>query len=285
MTSITGRPKDVKRDVKHKIMDIIEDDDVDEFYIGRTVDLDKTLSRHGADDIFPVYETESVDYAIEMEDRMIDKFYDHEKCNNKQDHGGGGVSDNYRYYVYVAVWYEDDLLEQWQKLVPKIAILTFATVAPGHDQAPKSLRRNHPLVSPFVRFLAQRVSPTEGRVLRWVLPLDGSLISRSDPPGQTEPSRFGMTQLGSFNPKGFSPSGLRESKGYKNRDLRGLVWGGFVQRCGGGLCNSFGGLPPVWRGSIMPLRHSPASGAGTQSSSNMDQGRPPCWRKSSQASR
>ena len=121
--------------------------------------------------------------------------------------------------------------------------------------------------------------PLQNSPPRWV----SSLPVR--PPGQTEPTRFGMTHLGSFNPKGFSPSGLRESKGYKNRDLRGLVWGGFVQRCGGGLCNSFGAFPPSGWGSFIPLRHPPASEAGAQSSSNIDQGRPPCWRKSSQASR
>jgi hypothetical protein len=106
MSIITGHPNNaVANKVSKQIAAIISRRGVRLFYIGRTVDLPKTKSRHGADAIETVYETDSVDYAIDMEGEMIDRFYDDPRCCNDQEHGGGNVSPEWRQQVYVALWY------------------------------------------------------------------------------------------------------------------------------------------------------------------------------------
>lgn len=102
---IKGWPADVLTDLANCISQFIRRREVKEFYIGRTNDCDKTKSRHGCDEIFPMYETESPDNAIYVEDSMIRTFIEHPKCNNANNHGGGGASDEYINYVYLACWY------------------------------------------------------------------------------------------------------------------------------------------------------------------------------------
>lgn len=76
----------------------------DEFYIGRTVDIMATRCRHGCDAIFPLYETTSAGNAMAVEDALIKLLNGHPKCSNDNQHCGGGVSDDYINYVYLALW-------------------------------------------------------------------------------------------------------------------------------------------------------------------------------------
>lgn len=103
---IKGWPTDAIGILEDSISDFIEKRVVGEFYIGRTNDLTAARSRHNCDKIFTLYETNSTDNAIEVEDTLIKTFFDHPKCSNVIDHGGGGASDEYINYVYIAVWYK-----------------------------------------------------------------------------------------------------------------------------------------------------------------------------------
>lgn len=103
---IKGWPRDVIRPLGNEVSDIIEDQEVEEFYIGRTNDLTAAKSRHGCDEIIALYETDNADYAIDVENVLIETFISDPKCSNTVPHGGGGVSDEYINYVYIALWYE-----------------------------------------------------------------------------------------------------------------------------------------------------------------------------------
>jgi|TARA_B100000315_G_scaffold11842_2_gene11389 hypothetical protein len=74
------------------------------FYIGRTVNLSATASRHRCDDIIPIYETTSVNNVQAVEEYLINYFYEHPKNDNDAAHSGGGVTEGYWNYVYVAIW-------------------------------------------------------------------------------------------------------------------------------------------------------------------------------------
>jgi hypothetical protein len=102
---IKGWPVDVLPMLSNIISEYIKKPEVNEFYIGRTNNLDASKSRHSCDEIFELYETKSADNAIEVEDILIKTFFDHPKCSNDVDHSGGGASDDYINYVYIAVWF------------------------------------------------------------------------------------------------------------------------------------------------------------------------------------
>lgn len=102
---IKGRTTDVIGTLEMLISDLIEEPDIDMFYIGRTNDIINSKYRHGCDEIFPLYETSSANNAMDIEDYLIKIFLNHHKCDNGNDHSGGGVSDEYVNYVYIAVWY------------------------------------------------------------------------------------------------------------------------------------------------------------------------------------
>ncbi|MGO9646361.1 MAG: hypothetical protein ACLPY5_16635 [Candidatus Bathyarchaeia archaeon] len=103
---LKGWPADVISNLKtNYVPPIVAQSNVQEFYIGRTDNLVASRSRHGADDIIPLYETDSADNAIQVEEALIQQFYGDAKCSNENDHAGGGASDDYVNYVYIALWY------------------------------------------------------------------------------------------------------------------------------------------------------------------------------------
>lgn len=104
MEPLTGYPGNVFLKLVGIVDSIANNRDVEEFYIGRTVDPYKRMVEHDSDTIFPIYSTDSADHAIEVEDGLIGRFYNHPKCSNDASHGGGGVSEEYGNYVYVVVW-------------------------------------------------------------------------------------------------------------------------------------------------------------------------------------
>jgi len=101
----TGWPSDALPRLKRQTARIVNNSRICEFYIGRTTDVESTQYRHGCDRIIPIYETSSADHAIHVEGGLIHSFIYHPKCSNNSPHSGGGVSDRYINYVYVAVWY------------------------------------------------------------------------------------------------------------------------------------------------------------------------------------
>jgi hypothetical protein len=104
MKPLTGWPKDVFPVLVQLVDFIANDRAVKEFYTGRGVDPSERRSYHGSDDIAAIYFTDSVDNAIVVESALIKTFYDHPKCSNDAPHGGGGVTEEYGSYVYVAIW-------------------------------------------------------------------------------------------------------------------------------------------------------------------------------------
>jgi len=102
---LTGWPKCVLQELIRYIEYIANRREINEFYIGRGIDLDERRRQHGCDDIIALYETDSIDNAIEVENALINRFYGHPKCSNDAPHGGGGVSEEYKYQVYLAIWF------------------------------------------------------------------------------------------------------------------------------------------------------------------------------------
>lgn len=104
MEPLTGYPRYVIPKLIQVVNSIANDRSISLFYIGRAVDPRKRMIEHDSDSVMPIYYTESVDHAINVEDVLIDYFYEHPKCDNDAPHGGGGISEDYGNYVYVAVW-------------------------------------------------------------------------------------------------------------------------------------------------------------------------------------
>jgi hypothetical protein len=71
-TPLKGRPDEVLDDLEQIILEAIERDEISQFYIGRSVDLDASQEHHGSDEIIPLYEPESADNAIEVEDSLLE---------------------------------------------------------------------------------------------------------------------------------------------------------------------------------------------------------------------
>lgn len=104
-TPLKGRPDEVLDSLEQIILEAIERDDIAQFYIGRSVDLDASQEHHGSDEIIPLYEPESAGNAIEVEDALLRTFYNHPKCENESEHGDGGISPEFVSCVYLAIWY------------------------------------------------------------------------------------------------------------------------------------------------------------------------------------
>ena len=102
---IRGWPSNAIQVLKRKVRNVANNGRVYEFYVGRTTSLASSRSRHGCDDIVPIYRTSSAAHAMQVEDALIRSFRNHPKCSNDSPHSGGGVADGYANYVYVAVWY------------------------------------------------------------------------------------------------------------------------------------------------------------------------------------
>ena len=104
-TPLKGRPDEVIDDLEQIILEAIEQDEIVQFYIGRSVDLEPAQEHLGSDEIISLYEPESADDAIEVEDSLLKTFYNHPKCENESEHGDRGISLEFMNYVYLAIWY------------------------------------------------------------------------------------------------------------------------------------------------------------------------------------
>jgi hypothetical protein len=104
-TPLKGRPDEVLDNLEQIILEAIERDEILEFYIGRSVDLDASQEHHGSDEIIPLYEPESAENAIEVEESLLKTFYNHPKCENESEHGDGGIPPEFVTCVYLAIWY------------------------------------------------------------------------------------------------------------------------------------------------------------------------------------
>lgn len=101
---LTGWPTEVLPELEDLVQEIAADDNVTEFYIGRSNDPEAQKSRHGSDDIIPIYQSDSPDNAMDIERSLIKTFHRHKKCSNKAADERGAVSPEDIQYVYVAVW-------------------------------------------------------------------------------------------------------------------------------------------------------------------------------------
>lgn len=106
MKILTGWPSKVKPKLYSKVYYIANQKiEVENFYVGRTGELGQRKSAIGSDMIFPIYQTDSIENAIEIEEYLIKAFYFHPKCLNEAQHGGGGTSEDYLSFVYIATWF------------------------------------------------------------------------------------------------------------------------------------------------------------------------------------
>lgn len=102
---LTGWPDDIYPQLKKNVRLIVNDEGVKKFYIGRSVDPSQRASEHGCDEIISLYYSDSVDNAKKVESYLIENFYYHPKCVNEAPHSGGGTSEEYGNYVYLAIWW------------------------------------------------------------------------------------------------------------------------------------------------------------------------------------
>jgi hypothetical protein len=105
---LTGWPHDVLDELVEVIQQILERKDISDFYIGRTTDLNASRNRHGADVIQPLYETDSTEHAMQVENALIEEFFEFAKCSNDAPDSRGGISEEEGGFVYVALWHSDD---------------------------------------------------------------------------------------------------------------------------------------------------------------------------------
>ena len=105
---ITGWPDSAIETLVDEVSVIVENDTVEEFYLGRSDDLQAREQQHGADDTVALYRTDSTDNAMQVEDALVDTFLEHSKCNNEADHPGGGASEGEIQFVYLALWYDTE---------------------------------------------------------------------------------------------------------------------------------------------------------------------------------
>jgi hypothetical protein len=99
-----GSPNQVIKSLEQLVLETINQDNVIEFYLGRTNNLPATQLRHGCNSIHELYETESLSRILEVEDFLIKTFKNHPKCSNKNAHSGGNISPDYFQYFYIALW-------------------------------------------------------------------------------------------------------------------------------------------------------------------------------------
>ena len=104
-TPLKGRPDEVLDDLEQFILEAIEREEISQFYIGRSVDLDTTQERHGSDEIIPLYEPENPDNAIELEESLLKTFYKHPKCENESEDDDADIPAEVATCVYLAIWY------------------------------------------------------------------------------------------------------------------------------------------------------------------------------------
>jgi hypothetical protein len=104
-TPLKGTPDEVLDNLEQIILEAIEREEISQFYIGLSVDVDATQERHGSDEIIPLYEPESSEDATEVEDSLLKTFYNHPKCENESERGVPAVSLEFVSCVYLAIWY------------------------------------------------------------------------------------------------------------------------------------------------------------------------------------
>ncbi|HEY9166136.1 MAG TPA: hypothetical protein VIS48_08250 [Candidatus Kryptonia bacterium] len=104
---LKGRPNRVIPILVHTIENVVSDDMVEEFCVGRSIDLDAAKTKHGCNSIVALYETESGANVIEVEDELIKKFRSHPKCGNVDQEVHAATSDKFANFIYLAVWYSD----------------------------------------------------------------------------------------------------------------------------------------------------------------------------------
>jgi hypothetical protein len=89
--------------LKRSIAAAVAGASVDEFYIGRSVNMEGRSSDHGCHEIRCLYETQSVERALDLEDALIKHFHNHPKNNNDEAHSGGSTAEGIQ-HVYLALW-------------------------------------------------------------------------------------------------------------------------------------------------------------------------------------
>jgi len=101
---LKGWPRDVLAPARRTVAHLAGLRQIDRFYIGRGVDPEKRRSAHRAHAVVPIYETDSVENAMQVEEFLNARFFNHAKNDNASWDARGGTSQDYVNYVYVALW-------------------------------------------------------------------------------------------------------------------------------------------------------------------------------------
>lgn len=101
-----GKPADVLDALTLCISDMIGQQSVARFYIGRSGDIDSIMSQHGCDNVVPLYETRSFRNASEVQGSLIERLKEHEKYSDQDSHGVSQMPRSFVSNVYLALWYD-----------------------------------------------------------------------------------------------------------------------------------------------------------------------------------
>lgn len=88
------------------IRNLLQEDSVVGFKIGKTDDCDRREKEHAEDGFlifFPLAECDSLEEANQLESKLISIYSSDCRCKNERDGGGGRMSISDKYYIYVVV--------------------------------------------------------------------------------------------------------------------------------------------------------------------------------------
>ena len=106
---LTGHPSQVIDKLKKYISRTVNNDRVQCFYIGRTIDLERRAAQHERDKglfdkMIALYITSSTRYIVQVEQDLIGFYYYHEKSINITNGGPGMLNQDYHQYIYIITW-------------------------------------------------------------------------------------------------------------------------------------------------------------------------------------
>ena len=89
-----------------KVRNLLEKENIVGFKIGKTDDCIRRENEYKAEgytQLITLVELDSSEKANQIESKLISVFSEDRRCNNKRDGGGGNISPNNRYFVYIAI--------------------------------------------------------------------------------------------------------------------------------------------------------------------------------------
>lgn len=102
---LTGTPKEVINELSSLMTLYVEEPTVEKFCIGITNNIVEAQSICGCDDIIPLYETNTLELAKNVETTLKNDYNKHEKCDNNHESPKFATNEKINYYVCISLWF------------------------------------------------------------------------------------------------------------------------------------------------------------------------------------